>query len=425
MNFWPGGISLLIRCGVAIFLLAWGGMVLWSQLEWENWREGFNKTQDVTEFLENIDDTPRRSAAYRLLAFASVNQVFPRRWDSTLGTTEAWLDLQPFSAEPWVFQGQALFMTGNREQGLASLEYAANLAPGFPASRLQAVPVWVMAGERETATSLARDVASLDDLAAMEVAGILQSSGFPADEVWIYSRGNDLPPEKAARLLRTIHRSSPNAQQRIFDAFSEELLDQADFRDLIVKEFMAPATTGALKNLWHRHHGESVVEASTSTTRMLLATPDTPTKPRDGFLLGWQDPPGRIARSSSISLEDGRNGWRVSYRESTNQRHWVLHRAVLLENSGPFKMTLKIQQHGIGNQAFRLILNTPDGEFNGPWTSPTTHGVNDLVSRVPASITPGLIEVRLQNRGTAPYQPAPEFDVISIRLEELSVEAPN
>ncbi|MCC5876299.1 MAG: hypothetical protein JJU11_08800 [Candidatus Sumerlaeia bacterium] len=422
MKFRSEGISLLIRFGIAAGLLTWGAVVLWSQAKWETWISQFNEAEDVTSFFEELDTVPGRSAAYRTVAFSSVNSIFPRQWDATLQATESWIELRPFAPEPWVYRGQALFMTGNREQGLAALEFSARVAPGFPASRLQALPVWVMAGERDKAISLARDVAALDHQASMEAAAVLQASGFPSHEVWSHSLGNNLPPREAARLLRTIHRSTPDAQVRVYSAFSDEILDDPKFRELIVTEITTPPASNALRDLWQRHHENKVVYISLNNGSFLLSSPSQPHMPGEGFYLGWQNPPGGIARSLTVRSSEIGERWRIAYRESNNQRHWVVHRGVIMEKSGPFEVSLLIQAIGSGSQPFRLVLITPGGEFSGPWKSPDSRGTFQLTATVPLPVEAGILEVRLQNRGTTPFQPTPEFDVISLRIDDPAPE---
>lgn len=311
-------------------------------------------------------------------------------------------------------------MAGDREQGLAALEFAEKLSPSFPTPYLEIIPVWILAGERERAFGLARRISSLDGLAPIEVAKVLQSAGIPPTQIWELTYHRKLSPRNSVRLIQAINRHSVPTQDAFFNQIPTELLQDQEFRNLALREFLRPLAPNAIRELWHHEHKSQLEQITVGGGTLLLQKPVNPSIPRDSFHFGWQRPPERIARSVVNRQEGGRTSWRVSYRDETPQQAWLLHRGLFMDGTAPLMIEVVLRHTEGTANPHRMILVTPGGEVTGTsWVSPNMNGEIRLREHTPPVPREGILEVRLQKARGVQFQPAMEMDILSIHVSEM------
>lgn len=387
---WAGPIP---RLAFAALILAWGLTSLSRDREHSEWAGRLDSAARAGALVGEAQSAPQRSGAMRRLARAATERVFPRRWDAGGQIAAQWMTLRPFSPEPWVLLARSRAMTGRPEEAAAALGRAAGLAPSFPAGLLEALPVWMLLGEREHAAEVAREIAALDPDAPLDVAPALQAAGFSPGETAAITFREDLDPTRALRLLGLLARPSVNAQEAVHQHIPHSLLADPAFRIEAARVFSRPFAPAALEDLWRRHDGDEVKALTLpGGARFLMGMPSLPQRPAGGFPFGWHNPPDRLARSlaeGTATADSPR--WRIEFRSREPGRAWLIHRALLTAPAEEFPIELHLDT-APANQSFRIIVEGPGGRSTGPWHSASRGG----------RIAPGAVS--LKGTGAGPLE---------------------
>lgn len=281
-----------------------------------------------------------RAEFFARIASAAENEIMPPDYTRAARLYEESIRRDPHQASVWIRLANVRLFMGEKAKAVAALRHAEAVDPNNPRRRLEALPMWVLLGERDHAAESARHVADLGSDLMVEAARQLRLSGFEAPEVFSLLGGAKMELAAQVQLLSVLTSTSAGQNRALVEALPEEALRDASLGRQAALLLMNPVQEEPLLALW----------------RLQTASDLTPTTPgglvlsanlllRDGvpdaagrFPLGWQATPNSPHLTAAVVPSDDRYttsplAVRVQYDSfagmDDRERTWDFHRLLV------------------------------------------------------------------------------------------------